>query len=532
MPLHRRYVVWLCGILLLMMMAPLGLLEASPAHAARVPAFQVAAPFRDYYAEHQGLRVLGVPLTGLLEVDGHPAQYFEKGRLEDHRDEVTDPSWAFMYGRLTAELIEREAQQELSANATSSTYGDIRRAAESVYRHAAPSGFEEGTQRVPDGVFVPYDPRLRARPGYIVPLYFWSYINRADLFPGGWLHDIGLPMTDAFVADAVKDGTPRQIMMQAFERAVLTYDPLNPPEWQVERGNIGADALRGVLPHQPIETPPAGARVTLPLPILARVGKPGDPITIVLRWRNGVTLKRTVQAIQGEDGGGLVLTNLAWQTESRPPQPVAHDAMLELRDGRGNVLATQLLQVLRWDDPGVQRVDVYWLLGADHLQAAQRIVPQTPRIGTAAIEELLWGPSPGNLAGFQTAIPSPHEVLNYPGREADWGPRVTLRSLVIEDGVATADFSQELRAYGGGTARAQQIRDQITHTLLQFPTVRKVRILIEGQSNHVLEGWCSPNVYVFPPVGKFQTNVSLAADQCLDPILSPTGTDYGEHDAG
>jgi hypothetical protein len=35
--------------------------------------------------------------------------------------------------------------------------------------------------------------------------------------------------------------------------------------------------------------------------------------------------------------------------------------------------------------------------------------------------------------------------------------------------------------------RAQLIREQITHTLLQFPTVREMRIAIDGQSEGVLQ---------------------------------------------
>jgi spore germination protein GerM len=116
-----------------------------------------------------------------------------------------------------------------------------------------------------------------------------------------------------------------------------------------------------------------------------------------------------------------------------------------------------------------------------------RRVPKTVRIGTAALEELLSGPRPGGLAGFTTAIPTPDEVLSYAGRAPDWRPRVMLRSLAIENGVATADFSPELRAYGGGAARVQLIRDQITRTLLQFPTVHTVRIAIAEQTEGVLQ---------------------------------------------
>ena len=72
---------------------------------------------------------------------------------------------------------------------------------------------------------------------------FWAYLNRADLFPAGWLHDSGLPMTAVIGLTALKNGAPREILLQAFERTVLTYDPLNRAEWQVERGNLGLDRL-------------------------------------------------------------------------------------------------------------------------------------------------------------------------------------------------------------------------------------------------------------------------------------------------
>jgi hypothetical protein len=57
-----------------------------------------------------------------------------------------------------------------------------------------------------------------------VPGYFWNYVSRNDLFPGGWLHDIGLPLTEAINIKANKNGEQRDIVLQAFERTVLTYD--------------------------------------------------------------------------------------------------------------------------------------------------------------------------------------------------------------------------------------------------------------------------------------------------------------------
>jgi spore germination protein GerM len=88
---------------------------------------------------------------------------------------------------------------------------------------------------------------------------------------------------------------------------------------------------------------------------------------------------------------------------------------------------------------------------------------------------------------FTTALPTPEQVLAFPGRTADWGPRVTLRSLTLADGIAVADFSKELAAYGGESRRASLIHAQITRTLLEFPAIHDVLITIDGQRDRLLE---------------------------------------------
>jgi hypothetical protein len=456
----------------------------------------VAEPFRDYYAQHAGMRVLGPPITDLILVDGIAAQYFEKGRIEDHRAAEADPAWGLMYGRLTAELIERDPTWYV--NGTGITYATLGEAAAPEHRHTPPAGFTGGTiivQNVVDapvmareGVFVPYDARLRAAPGYYVPLSFWSYITRRDYFPAGWLHDIGLPMTDPLTVETTKNGELREITMQAFERTVLTYDPQNPPEWQVERGNLGSDMLRmgGPTTVNEIERPATGERVTFPFPIVARVARPGDQVTATISWGQGPQFITTFTALPSERPGDtrvLLIGLLDWLSAQDPPP--TQRAVVELRDSAGELLSWREVMVLGPGDPDTRVLNLYWLFGEEVRAHPQRVVA-TQRIGAAALEALLWGP-PRTQMGFATALPTPEEVLSYPGREAGWGARVTLRSLTIEDGVATADFSRELRAYGGGSARVQAIREQITRTLTQFPSVREVRIAIEGQTEGVLE---------------------------------------------
>lgn len=475
----HRFIHVVCAFALVVLL-PLGAARAAPRGS------DIAEPFRDYYNRHQGIRVLGYPITDLVEAAGYPAQYFEKGRIEDHRRDAPEPHWQFQFGRLTAELMERDPGRAVSG--TSITYGALAEANRLAARVPIPAGFTGGATTTRAGEFIPYDASLRPAPGYIVPLYFWAYMNRANLFPGGWLHDLGLPMTDAFQATAVKNGVSRTISMQAFERTVLTYDPHNPAAWQVERGNIGADALGTLAPQPagPIVIPAVGERVTLPLHILAQIGQPGGQLIARLRWQDGTELMRIFPVLRGADGQGLVIGTLNWMNEGPPPQPPTQSATLELVSESGQVQARQPLTVLSAGDPDTQLVTLAWVLGEDIVSIQQRI-PRTERIGTAALNELLWGPGPPNLAGFTSAIPTPEQVLSYPGRAPGWGSRVTLRGLTIVNGVATADFSKELKAYGGGSLRVLQIRRQIQQTLLQFPSVRAVRIAIEGQTAGVLE---------------------------------------------
>src|SRR5690606_27562213 len=49
----------------------------------------------------------------------------------------------------------------------------------------------------------------------------------------------GFPVTEAYWTTVEVGGTPQEVLVQAFERRVLTFTPANSPEWQVEAGNVG-----------------------------------------------------------------------------------------------------------------------------------------------------------------------------------------------------------------------------------------------------------------------------------------------------
>jgi len=73
----------------------------------------------------------------------------------------------------------------------------------------------------------------------------WGH-NIAEVFdeyfrtlPNDWRMSVGLPLTEPYWVRTNLAGQPRWVMVQAFERRILTYTPFNRPEWRVEMGNVG-----------------------------------------------------------------------------------------------------------------------------------------------------------------------------------------------------------------------------------------------------------------------------------------------------
>jgi hypothetical protein len=70
--------------------------------------------------------------------------------------------------------------------------------------------------------------------------------NIADVFdtyfrtlPTDWKMSVGLPLTEPYWVRTNLAGASTWVLVQAFERRILTYTPINRPEWRVEMGNVG-----------------------------------------------------------------------------------------------------------------------------------------------------------------------------------------------------------------------------------------------------------------------------------------------------
>jgi beta-lactamase class A len=218
-------------------------------------------------------------------------QYFDKSRMEVSTDPDADPHslWYVTNGLLARELLQGRIQLgsdsfEQRQPAEVNIAGDPADPNAPTYASFAnltgsapiPNGAPI-TQRVDRAGNVSVDDALAAYGVYAaqhvqvpgidhqVASVFWDFMNaRGMVYQGGdYVTDslfqnpfyaTGYPLTEPYWTTVGVDGTPREVLVQVFERRVLTYNPANTPEWQVEAGNVGAHYYQwryGALPTEP-----------------------------------------------------------------------------------------------------------------------------------------------------------------------------------------------------------------------------------------------------------------------------------------
>ena len=122
-------------------------------------------------------------------------------------------------------------------------------------------------------------------------------------------------------------------------------------------------------------------------------------------------------------------------------------------------------------------VRAYFYLGGEPgsagLVAVLREVTQTRAVATAAMNELLAGPTSVESGDrtITSAIPDGTRLLG----------------LTIDNGIATVDLSREFET-GGGSASVLNRLSQVVYTLTQFPTVTGVVFKLEGEVVTVFSG--------------------------------------------
>ena len=225
--------------------------------------------------------------------DGGPVverafRHYDKGRMEIDPRQTPGSRWYIRGGTLVKEMVEgRVGVSEGGAKATLNplnvrTPADIPVVGDPNVTDATPTyatftayASLRGDNRRPDlrgqsvtklinhsadtVQYVTSDPNARIVnyenvTGHNIPKAFADYFDRQGLVQdadGNRVREplfdalavFGYPITDPYWARVQVGGQPKVVMLQLFERRVLSYTPTNDSEWQVEMGNAGRHYL-------------------------------------------------------------------------------------------------------------------------------------------------------------------------------------------------------------------------------------------------------------------------------------------------
>lgn len=195
-------------------------------------------------------------------------EYFDKARMEitDWSRDRTNP-WFVTNGLLVKELIEGRLQIgdsefvnrapaniNVAGDADDSqgpTYasfaGRMARAENRVGQIATDTLARNGsigtTAERPEAKLATYVPET----GHNIPQVFWDFLNARGPVGDGkqsgvlvdWVFAMGYPISEPYWTKVKVGGVERDVLVQAFQRRMLTYTPSNPDGWKVEMGNVG-----------------------------------------------------------------------------------------------------------------------------------------------------------------------------------------------------------------------------------------------------------------------------------------------------
>ena len=216
-----------------------------------------------------------------LQITGgmRQVQYFDKGRMEINNPNANPRnSWFVTSGLLVRELItgqmqvgnadfiDREPSDVSITGDTSDRSGPTYASFAGVIGAKAPNrvGAYADSRIDRNGTVSPYDASginaarigfYAPTTGHNIPQVFYEYLTSADvIYVNGrsqrgalmdnWVATMGYPLSEAYWTKSQINGIEQWVMVQPFERRVLTYVPNNPAGWQIEQGNVGRHYYR------------------------------------------------------------------------------------------------------------------------------------------------------------------------------------------------------------------------------------------------------------------------------------------------
>ncbi len=202
----------------------------------------------------------------------HLVQYFDKGRLEINDPHAHPQSpWYVTSGLLVKEMVSGKAQvgdhqfYDLGP-ASVPVAGDAGPDSGATYAHFAQltaRASNRAGQPLPNNSYLrPNGANTEVVGGLSAPTYvtlarfeqasghnwadiFWQFVGAPDR-PShfDWVYTLGYPITEPYWIITPINGKRQTLLVQLFERRVLTYDPANPLATQVEMGNVGRHYYR------------------------------------------------------------------------------------------------------------------------------------------------------------------------------------------------------------------------------------------------------------------------------------------------
>lgn len=289
--------------------------------------------------------------------DSRLVQYFDKSRMEiNNPNGDRNSQWFVTNGLLVKELISGQMQvgdsqweardpadipvagDPQNVNPKTPTYRALAGLASLQNDKPAPNRVGQSVDETigPDGKtgesanlglyagtkIVQYDDHLR----HNIPQAFWDFMtSKGPVLVDGqvknetlidWVFVMGYPITEPYWARVVVGGRERDVMMQAFERRVLTYTPSNATNWQVEMGNVGQHYYDWRYSSSAMAVEPASGKAGTTFVFRAQGFGAGELI--------GVSLAAPDKSVFGSpwqvkaDGSGKAVIYF-WSPKSTPP---------------------------------------------------------------------------------------------------------------------------------------------------------------------------------------------------------------------
>jgi hypothetical protein len=275
--------------------------------------------------------------------------YFDKTRMEiTHPDGDMGSIWYVTNGLLAKELVTGQLQLgdntfESHPPAQVNVAGDASDPNGPTYASfnkllgygAIPSGWII-TQTVDRAGNVGADPNLAsynvtaqdvgALTKHSVASVFWDFMNSSGLVSlkeqdvqdklfQNPFYATGYPLTEPYWTNVLVGSVQKQVLVQVFERRVLTYTPSNPDGWKVEAGNVGQQyqqwryhdlqkprVIAGdwVTPMVSDLTPSQNETVTVSV-LVQTDGQPAAGIPMTATWHYKTTTA-TCSGVSGDNG--------------------------------------------------------------------------------------------------------------------------------------------------------------------------------------------------------------------------------------